>query len=54
LQENKREWHTKLKFALWENKISSKKAIGTSPFQPVYEIDAIFLASLGALVMRFI
>jgi transposase InsO family protein len=54
LQENKRAWHTKLKFALWVEIISSKRDIGTSPFQLVYGADAVFLGSLGASVMRFI
>ena len=51
MQENKRAWHTKLKFALWEDKISSKKVIETSPFRLVYGIDVVFIYSLGALVM---
>ena len=32
LQDNKRAWHTKLKFALWADRISTKRALGTSPF----------------------
>ena len=35
LDDNKKAWHKKLIFALWENKISLKKSIGTSPFQLV-------------------
>ena len=27
LEENKREWHTKLKYALWDDRISRKRAI---------------------------
>lgn len=41
-------------YALWANMVSTKKSIGTSPFQLVYGIDAVFLASLGMLVMKYI
>ena len=34
--------------------VSTKKSIGTSPFQLVYGIDAIFPASLGMPVMKYI
>ena len=44
LQDNKRAWHAKLFFALWANRVSTKKSIGTSPFQLVYGTDAIFPA----------
>ena len=33
LQDNKKDWHAQLKFALWEDRVSTKKSIGTSPFQ---------------------
>ena len=45
LEDNKKAWNAKLKFALWEDRVSTKKSIGTSPFQLVYGIDAIFPAS---------
>ena len=32
LQENKKAWHTKLIHAFWDDKISIKTSIGTSPF----------------------
>ena len=54
LEENKRAWHTKLIYTLWADIISSKRVIKTSPFQLVYGIDAVFPASLGELVMRFL
>ena len=41
-------------YALWENRVSTKKSIGTSPFQLVYGTDAIFLASLGMPMMKYI
>ena len=53
LEDNKKAWNAKLKFALWEDRVSTKKSIGTSPFHLVYGTDVIFLASLGAPVMKF-
>ena len=53
LEDNKRSWHTKLKYALWADIISTKRAIGMSPFQLVYGTEVIFPASLGIPVMRY-
>ena len=36
LEDNKRSWHKKLKYALWEDIISTKREIGMSHFQLVY------------------
>jgi transposase InsO family protein len=36
LHENKKAWHKKLTFSLWEDRTSLKKSFGTSPFQLVY------------------
>ena len=54
LEDNKKTWNAKLKFALWEDRVSTNKSIGTSPFQLVYGTDAIFLASLGSPVMKYL
>ena len=54
LQDNKRAWNPNLVFALWANRVSTKKSIGTSPFQLVYGTDAIFPASLAMPVMKYI
>ena len=53
LKQNKRSWDSMLKYALWADKITIKEAIGTSPFQLVYGIDAFFPVQLGIPVMRF-
>ena len=42
-----------LKYTLWEDRITVKKAIGTSPFQLVYGIDAVFSVQLCIPVMNF-
>ena len=54
LEENKRAWHTKLKYALWSNRINIKRDIGMSPFQLVYGAEVIFPTSLGVLVMKLL
>ena len=54
LQDNKKDWKTKLIRALWDDRISIKKSIGTSPFQLVYGSKVIFPSSLSFLVMRLL
>ena len=54
LQDNKKAWNSKLVYALWANRGSTKKSIGISPFQLVYGTHAIFPASLGMPVMKYI
>ena len=53
LFENKRSWDTKLKFALWVDRVTIKKSIGTSPFQLVYGIDVVFPVQLVSPVIKF-
>jgi transposase InsO family protein len=47
LQENKKAWHKKLIYALWADRITTKRSIATSPFQIVYGTNAVFPTSLG-------
>ena len=54
LEENKRAWHTKLKYVLWANRISTNRAIGMSPFQLEYGAEVIFPASLGMPIMKLL
>ena len=53
LEYNKRAWHTKIKYALWADRISTKREIGMSPFQLVYGTEDIFSPLLGVPVMKF-
>ena len=53
LFQKKISWDTMLIYALWENRVTTKKAIGTSPFQLVYGTDVVFHVQLGILVKRF-
>ena len=43
-----------LKYALWADRITTKKTIGTSTFQLVYGTDVVFPVQLGILVMKFL
>jgi hypothetical protein len=52
LKENKKSWHLHLKYALWANRIGTKKSIGTSPFQMVYGTDVVLPINLALPVMK--
>ena len=54
LEENKRAWHTKLKYALWAYRIGTQRAIGMSPFQLLDEAEVIFIVYLGLFVMKLL
>jgi ribonuclease HI len=51
LEDNKRAWDSKLKFALWVDRVTTKKSLGLSPFQLVYGIEAIFPIQLALPVV---
>ena len=42
LETNQKRWDSKLKFSLWDDRVTKKISIGTSPFKLVYGIEAIF------------
>jgi hypothetical protein len=42
LEDNKRAWDSKLKFALWADQVTTKRSLGLSPFHLVYGIEAVF------------
>ena len=42
-----------LKYALWVDRITTKKAIGTSPFQLVYGTNVVFPVQLGIPMIKF-
>ena len=46
LEKNEKSWDSKLKFSLWDDRVTNKKSIGTSPFNLVYGTDAIFSMQL--------
>ena len=42
----------KLKYALWADRVCTKRSIGTSPYELVYGAEAIFHTSLGVPIMK--
>ena len=54
LFQNKRTWDIKFKYGLWAGMVTIKRSIGTSPFQLVCGIDAIFLIQISFLVIKFL
>jgi hypothetical protein len=53
LEDNKKAWNSKLKFALWADRVTTKRSIGTSPFQLVYGAEAVFPSQLAIPVAKF-
>ena len=54
LEDNKQNWDSKLKFALWADRVTTKKSIGNSLFKMVYGIEAIFSIQLTFSVAKFL
>jgi len=54
LEENKKNWHKKLVNSLWANILTTKRSIGTSPYELVYGMEARFHSSLGILVIKLL
>jgi hypothetical protein len=54
LEDNKKSWDSKLKFSLWENRVTTKRSIDTTPFQLVYGIEVVFPAQLALPVEKFL
>jgi hypothetical protein len=42
LEGSKKAWHSRLKFALWADRVTTKRSIGVSPFQLVYGAEVVF------------
>eukprot|EP00253_Pinus_taeda_P011458 PITA_11458 len=54
LEENKKNWPKKLVNALWEDRLTTKRSIGVSPYELVYGLEAKFPSSLGIHVMKLL
>jgi transposase InsO family protein len=52
LTSNNKDWYVHLKYALWENRIGTKKSIGMSPFQMVYGTDVFLPINLALPVLK--
>jgi len=54
LEDNENTWNKNLVNASWVDRLTTKKSIGTSPYQLVYGMDVVFPSSLGVPVMKII
>ena len=54
LEDNKKNWDSKLKYALWVDRVTVKKSTGNSPFRLVYGTEAIFPIQLTLPVVKFL
>jgi hypothetical protein len=54
LEDNKKAWDSKLKFALWADRVTTKRSIGISPFQLVYGTEVVFPSQLAMPVAKFL
>jgi len=54
LEENKKNWHKKLVNALWADMLTTKRSIGTSPYELVYGMEVVFPSSLGIPVIKLL
>jgi hypothetical protein len=52
--DNKRSWDSKIKFALWADRITKKSSIGKSPFELVYGLDVTLPVHLNLPVYQFV
>jgi transposase InsO family protein len=53
LEDNKKAWDSKMKFALWVDRVTTKRSLGMSPFQLVYGAEVVFPAHLSFPVEKF-
>jgi len=54
LEENKKAWDSNIKFALWDDRVTTKRSLGVSPFQLVYGVEAIFPTQLAFPMAKFL
>jgi hypothetical protein len=53
LEDNKKAWDSKLKFSLWDDRMTTKRSLGLSPFHIVYGTKAVFPPQLSLPVEKF-
>jgi len=54
LEDNNKTWNKKLVNSLWAKRLTTKKSIGSSPYQLVYRMEVVFPSSLGTPVMKLL
>jgi hypothetical protein len=51
--ENKRSWDRKIKYSLWEDRITTKTSTGRTPFEIVYGLKAKLPLDLQFPILHF-
>jgi hypothetical protein len=54
MEDNTKSWDSKLNFSLLEDKVTTKRSIGTTPFQLVYGTKVVFPSQLALPVEKFL
>ena len=54
LEDNKKNWDSKLKYTLWDDRVTIKKSTGNSPFKLVYGTKVVFQIQLILPVAKFL
>eukprot|EP00253_Pinus_taeda_P024330 PITA_24330 len=54
LEDNKKNWDSKLKYVLWADRVTIKKSTGNSPFRLVYGTEVVFSIQLTLPVAKFL
>jgi len=54
LEDNKKNWDSKLKYALWADRVTIKKSTCNSPFKLVYGTEVVFPIQLTLHVEKFL
>ena len=52
--DNKRSWYSKMRYAVWLDRITKKNSTGKSPFQLVYGITATLLVSMQIPIFKML
>jgi hypothetical protein len=52
LEDNKNTWDSKIKFAPWDDRVTTKWSLSISPFQLVYGTEAVFSSQLSLPVEK--
>ena len=54
MEDNKKNWDSKLKYALWADRVTIKRSTGNSPFRLVYGTEAVFPIQLIPPMAKFL
>ena len=54
LEDDKKNWDSKLKYALWVDRVTTNKSTGNSPFKLIYGIEVVFPIQLTLHVAKFL